>query len=127
MTGLGKTFGSKSEKRTQGFSLADEIGSGGFNNQAQPTRPSYKAALDERGHVKFTNNKTHVMVTNESASGDRKETEHQLPILAVQRYCDMLQSGAIQAISQEEVKNAEVLSKAVAPHVKLATNKSFAR
>ncbi len=123
-TDLKKVFGDKDNEgkgQTHGFSLQAALNGGtSFNQQAKPKRVSYKAVLNETGNVQFTSGNTHVLVTNENASGERKDVQHQLPVLAIKRYCDMLTSGKIKPESEEEVKNAELLQKAVAPYAKLA-------
>lgn len=76
------------------------------------TRPSYKAVTDERGHVKFANNRTRVVVEDVNTG-----KHYPMPLQAVKRYCDMISGGKLSA-TEAEKQHAQVLQRAIAPVLK---------
>lgn len=104
--------------RTKNFSLAEEA-SGRFVKQNNK-RPVYKAVLDAKGHVRFSNNNTRVIVKN---ANDGKE--YNMPIMAINRYCDFVATGKLSGITAEEKESATVLAKAI--KAKLQSSPTFSR
>ncbi len=105
MTSLKQAFSEQNRPRTKDFSLANEA-SNKFKKEAK--RPSYKPVLDARGHVQFSNGNTRVIVEN---TNDGKE--HNMPVAAINRYCEFIAAGKLSGITEEEKENAQILAKAI--------------